>query len=974
MSAIGLLSPRAAFGLDPEKSLSQCTADVFGIRDGLAGSSIRAITQTADGYLWIGADGAVRRYDGARVDRLQMSRLEELIGVAALGNQLVAVRPSADPVCVMGGGGLGPCAAGSAGLPAGTRLSAVDRQPRGGALWLAGPTTLHQLAEGRPARIVGLAGHSFGAIRAIHEDRRGRLWIGASHGLFVGAAGGPPETFALHPGSREPDGASVRSIFESPSGRLWVLSDDHLQRIDGDVTETFRPPDELADSPRTQVIEDSDGNVWMGTQSGLLRFRDGRFWRFTKRDGLPDDDVTALYEDRERSLWVGTRSGALAQFTDRTAAQGGGPPGLHDAAIESVTDDAEGALWFASWLGLTRWKDGHAQNFKVIDGPTQQHLYAVVAGIPGTLWVGTQVGLVSFRWREGNARLWPGPRVVTVALDAAGTVWLGTDQGLARLHDHEIQPVPPEPGFTPGQVRAIAPDDHGLLWVTTEAGLARVSGGRLRRAQSELGGTPAADRGIHREPDGTLWFGAGTSLVRRRQEQWRIFTAADGLPADPIFQVLPDDAGSLWLATSRALVRISRGALEDRDRRGPVATLSLESSDERREIAVRRSRSPGAVRTRDGRLWFASLRGVVSIDPRRVRTNRLPPPVRIEKAIVDGRPAAGDGRGFPPGPGTLEFHFAGLTLVEPQKAQHRYRLEGFDRHWIEAGPRRVAYYTNIPPGHYVFRVQAANADGVWNEAGASLELRLLPHFYRTTWFYVVCGLALLVMGLSIYRMRLHRLRGQFLAVFGERTRVARELHDSLLQGMAAAALELENVREALPPAATVAAARLAAVEDALSASLDETRRLVWDLRDHAAPSNDLGLALSRLGARLTEGKPVTCTVEVEGEAPLLPPDVQGGLFRIAQEALNNALRHAGARHLEVQLDYRDAGFITLAIGDDGQGFTPEEAAGVSSGHFGLTGMRERAHRMGGELEVRSAPGLGTRLVVRLPALQKRSER
>jgi signal transduction histidine kinase len=359
-----------------------------------------------------------------------------------------------------------------------------------------------------------------------------------------------------------------------------------------------------------------------------------------------------------------------------------------------------------------------------------------------------------------------------------------------------------------------------------------------------------------------------------------------------------------------------------------------------------------------------------------VRANPLPPPVLIEKAIVDGRPAPGDGRGFPPGPGTLEFHFAGLTLIEPQKAQHRYRLEGFDRQWIEAGPRRVAYYTNIPPGHYRFRVQAANADGVWNQAGASLDLRLLPHFYRTTWFYLVCGLALLVMGLSMVRMRLHRLRGQFLAVFGERTRVARELHDSLLQGMAAAALELENVREALPAGADVAAARLAAVEDALSASLDETRRLVWDLRDHAATSNDLGLALSRLGARLTAGKPVTCTVEVqgEGEAPLLPPDAQGSLFRIAQEGLTNALKHAGAQHLDLQLDYRDEGFITLTISDDGQGFTPEEASGVSAGHFGLTGMRERARRLGGDLEVHSAPGAGTRLVVRLAALQKRSER
>jgi signal transduction histidine kinase len=485
------------------------------------------------------------------------------------------------------------------------------------------------------------------------------------------------------------------------------------------------------------------------------------------------------------------------------------------------------------------------------------------------------------------------------------------------------------------------------------------------RAQALLGEAGLAERGLYRDDDGTLWFGAGSTLVRRRQGRWHFFTAADGLPGDAIYQPLSDRKGFLWLATSRGLVRLEKRQLEQiaAGQRVRVTAVSFDTSEDRRELAARRSRSPGAWRASNGRLWFATMRGAASIDPGRVPVNLLPPPVVIEKAVVNGRAVRPPGQNtFPPGPGNLEFHFAGVTLVEPQKAAHSYRLRGFDRDWIEAGARRVAYYTNIPPGRYRFEVRASNADGIWNQSGAALELRLLPHFYRTTGFYLVVAMVVLAVGLALYRLRLGRLRGQFLAVFAERNRMARELHDSLLQGMAAAALEIGNVRDQIGPGP--AASRLEVVENVLSASLVETRRLVWNLRDGAGPSEDLGQTLWRLAARLSEGRPVTCTMDAQGRARPLPQLVQTGLFRVAQEALTNAIKHAGATRIDLRLIYEPEA-VVLSVIDDGRGFDVERVADDRPGHFGLLGMRERARTLGAELAVTSREGRGTAVILRL---------
>jgi signal transduction histidine kinase len=635
-----------------------------------------------------------------------------------------------------------------------------------------------------------------------------------------------------------------------------------------------------------------------------------------------------------------------------------------------VAEDATGTLWLGSHEGLTRWRAGEERTFGAGDGLPGTFVTAVLPDAAG-VWVGTDHGLA--RLSEGRIEAIGGEDAVSALyLDGDGTLWVGTEHGLARLAGRRLERVPDQADFQAGPVRGIQRDRHGVLWVATAGGLARMEKEVLVRVREDLVNLRHA-RALHVDPTGALWIGtARNGLIRIQDGRTQVFGPAQGLAFDQLYQMLTDDQGYLWVGTSRGMLRLDRNALDQvaRGQRRRIDPIWLDTSDDRRDVAATRSRQPGAWKSRDGRLWFATDQGLVTIDPRRLRLDTVPPPVWIEDLQVDGRTAPRDEPHlFPPGAGNVELHFAGVTLLEPTKVAHRYRLDGYDDHWVDAGPRHVAYYTNLPPGHYRFRVQARNVDGVWNEQGDSVELALAPHLYQRAWFY---GLVALVVGglvLAAHRARLGRLRARYQAVLAERGRVARELHDSLLQGMSAAAMQLYSLRKKLNPAAPprppeVLARELQAIEEVVTAGLEETRRFVWNLREPSA-GEPLPAALEKLVERLTDKGPARGEVVVEGKVVPVPGDVAGELSRITQEAVSNALKHAEARHITVRLCYEEGG-VQLSITDDGRGFDPDQAPGAGTGHFGLLGIRERAARLG-QLSVESRPGQGTRIVVTVSA-------
>jgi signal transduction histidine kinase/ligand-binding sensor domain-containing protein len=965
-----LAFPRSAVALDPGKTLSQCTVDIWQVRDGLPGTTVRGITQTADGYLWINVAGGVARYDGARVTRLEAPRSIELqmfdVQDMFLGEDgaLWFAPAYSDPLCLRRES-LTRCLSTSLGLAVADRLTSVAAH--GDQIWAASRNRLVSYAHGVRGFDASYSQLPFGRVNIIRYDRAGRLWIGTVNGLYREKSG----AFEPVVGPGGPVSGSVSSIFETPAGRVWAVSTNWLARIDGERVAVIGHRDGLPAARPSQVIEDRDGNIWLGTEAGLVRYRDGRFVTFDQKDGLPDDKVTALFEDREGSLWVGTRAGGLAQFTERTLVTRAGPP-LVDKIPETVAEDEDGALWVGTrWSGVIRWKDGEGQRYTTAEELPNNHVTTVYPG-HGEVWIGTSTGLA--RWRQGHLDQ-PVPvtsNVSSLYRDHAGTLWIGRENGsLARWQDGKLDAIPPPDKGRWGQIRGIQEDDQAHLLVLAVGGMARVDNNRLIRVSPDNGPSTVWGRAMHRDPQGTVWVGTiGSGLLRLEQGRFHSFGAQEGIVPDQLYQVLVDDEGFVWAGTNRGIIRVSKQSLIDveRGRRQRADLVTFERSDNRRDVNAARVHQPGAWKCRDGRLLFVTDEGLVTIDPRRLRANPVPPSVLVQEAIVDGhRARRGERNRFPPGPGNLELHFAAITLLEPEKAVHRYLLEGFDSRWVDAGTRRVAYYTNIPAGHYRFRVQASNADGLWNESGDAIEFYLTPHFYRTGWFYGLVGLGVMSLGLWFHRSRLARVRAEALATAAERARVARELHDSLLQEMSGVAMMINAVRTTLPTAAAGAAEKLTKIESTVTASLAETRRYVWDLRDPPEKSenaSDLEQGLARLVAK-TGGQGVECTVRREGEAVPLPGAVAEELLRMAQEALANAVKHARARYIRVRLCY-DKAAVRLVVSDDGRGFDPDAVVAAQAGHFGLVGLRERAKRLGATLNLDSRPGRGTTVEVTVP--------
>jgi signal transduction histidine kinase len=974
LCALGL-SP-AARAIDPAKPLGQCALVAWRARDGLPGPWIRAIAQTADGYLWVATYGGIVRYDGARFVPIGSTRLfpsaNDIADLTVAPDGRLWISPSNGPPLCPRGEELESCLPRGLRLPAGARLTAVLPE-RDGSAWIATRDDLFHLAGGHLVRLGAMMDRKgvvppllpFGRVVALRR-RAGELLLATDRGLFraVGAS--------FEPVSGLPEGA-VDALAVGAGDTLWMAAPRTLVRAQGAAPIQASLHAEGWPTGRVSgLIEDRHGNVWIAGASGLTRFRDGRFHTFTEADGLPDGDVTAVFEDREGALWVGTRGGGLAQFTDRTLDTHAVPAELRREMITSLSEDGAGAVWLATRAGAVRLEHERAQRFTTAEGLPSDTVNSVLPDPSGGMWIGTSKGLV--HWQKGQVDprpLYDGS-VYALHLDRTGALWIGGQDVVLRWQGAKLDRFGMQPGLK-GMVRAIGRDDAGEMWLGAIGGLGHLQGDRFVEVPTVDGARIVTTRAIVVDRGGTLWISSNAGLLARAKGRFRLLAGADPALIGQIYQVFAEESGHLWVGTTRGLSRLDPRALwQPSSRMRPFSILSFDTSDRRRDATATATRQPGVWRMRDGRLWFSTDQGVLTIDPAHLPIDTLEPAVVIERADLDGHPASHQADNeLPPGPGNLEFHFSTITLVDAHRAQHRYRLEGFDRDWVDAGTRRVAQYTNIPPGHYRFRVQGSNADGVWNEAGDAVSFTLAPHFYATRWFYVLVGAALLGLTFAAYRMRLAGLRRAYLAAFAERSRVARELHDTLLQGMSAMGMQLRGVRRKLERTAPASARELESIEDMVTMSLDETRRFVWNLREQSSSIGDLGVALARLGDRLTQGRSVTCHTRVDGQIRPLPNGVQDQLFRIAQEAVANAVKHADAQFIEIALHF-EPNEVKLIISDDGRGFDPAAAQGAQAGHFGLLGMRERGAQLG-ELTIESQPGHGTRIQMTVPARQHEPE-
>ncbi len=689
--------------------------------------------------------------------------------------------------------------------------------------------------------------------------------------------------------------------------------------------------------PSTRIARATCGSALEA--AGLLELREQRFTTLTTADGLPADAVRTLLADKD-SIWAGTDGNGLAHLSGSAWQTLTTQQGLASNTILSLAAERDGSLAVGTPDGLSRLTNGHAapaqHSDTLPDDFVRSLLYDPADNSPqpagGSLWIGTRRGLAHQSatgltlWSRSNGL--GSDLVGALALDPAqpGALWIGTRGGLSHLENGRVSNLTTRDGLSSNIVTALYPDPSGALWIGTNGG--------------------------------------GLNLLRNGQIT-AFPSSSTGLP-EVIHSIVEDGRGNLWLGTPTGIYRVARPEL-DAFASHTIAQLNVSSYGVADGMRINECSSghPAAVRTSDGTLWFATLRGISVTNPEHQQENRLPPPVVIENVTIDDQPAPSIDRvTVNPSHTRLSLHYAGLSFVAPARVRYRYRLDGFDPKWIDAGARRVAYYTNIPPGHYTFHVLAANNDGVWNDTGASLEIRVLPHLWQTWWFRTLFGIALLLIGYQVYRMRVRNVELRFDAVLAERTRIAREIHDTLAQDIVGISVQLELVSRLLGTSVDAARTQLDAARGLVKSSLTEARSSIWNLRSAAGGANDLPARVNRAVSQAAANGPAKLRFQVRGTYRAAPPAVEDQLLRVSQEAVNNALHHSGASAIDVTLAY-DTRSVQLSVDDDGRGFVHDATRFVQGGHFGLQGMQERAAEIGGVLCIDTQPAKGTRISVRV---------
>jgi signal transduction histidine kinase len=975
--------------LDPSKRITQYQHKMWRVQDGLLPNIPDWVFQTDDGYLLVGGPSmGAFRFDGVR-----FAPWSPPIASANGNLRFLPAKTGGiwviDPHGVTRVKGKRTIAHFDLSGEPGTLSEDVD-----GSLWIA--QSYFPAESGPLCRITDLSVHCFGKNegmplqlgRAILPDGKGGVWIGSDTALAHWKSG-HSEIYEYKELKSSAGQIGVGSIVQGSDGSLWVgISDPGpglgLEKFDGRSSKPFITRN--FDSSKigvTALRMDRDQNLWVGTwTNGLYRIHGDTVDHFGKAEGLSSDTVTRLYEDREGILWVATSQG-LDSFWDKNVTTFSHSEGLLLDNVDSVMASRDGTVWLAQSGSLDYIRNGKVSSIRSGAGLPGSQVTSLLEDRAGQIWVGVDDGL--FIYKDHHFRRLPEPShrplgmIAGITEDADGNIWAecaSHPRKLVRIRDFHVQEE-----FSSSQVpagHALAADPKGGIWVSTVAGdLARFQNGALQTFPLKLKGD--IPRQIEAEPDGSVLVAApNDGLFSLRNGDIQRLTKKNGLPCDGVLAFIRDDQKNWWLEAPCGYLSIADSEMQ-RWWAHPDTVVQYQLFDTLDGALTHKVDFNPAATSPDGRLWFATVL-VQTIDPRHLLFNKLPPPVHIEQIIADhqAREVDSDANlnvGLPPRVRDLEIDYTALSLVAPQKVRFRYKLEGRDTGWQEPGTRRQAFYTDLRPGKYRFHVIACNNDGVWNEEGASLDFNITPAWYQTNWFRVACAATFLLLLWLIYQLRLRQLRHEFSigleARVNERTRIARELHDTLLQSFHGLLLRFQTVYALLPSRPEEAKQSLGSVIDQAAQAITESRDAVQGLRSSTIESNDLAAAIRSFGEELladeTNRDPAVFHVQVEGTPRDLNPILRDEVYRIACEALRNAFRHAKARQIEAEIRY-DGGHFGLRVRDDGKGIDPTVLGGDGrQGHYGLHGMRERAEVVGGKLTVWSDLNSGAEVELSIPA-------
>lgn len=992
-----------AFFLATGNASADYRFDVWTADLGLPQNSVRAIVQSADGYLWVATQDGLARFDGVRFTVFNKANTPSISD-----NRIRALYEDRESNLWIGlddghlvrfhRGVFTPLGM-QDGLP-GVSIQAISGGDDG-SLWVAANDAFFFRKNGRfqPDPVASAALPNRDLIRG---HRPGIIWTSNQFGVQIFSRG---KLTTLGSTNGLPT-LRINHIDEDQHGNWWLATEDAglLKVRGGKVVKTFTQRDGLPTnclriragsiSPAI-ACEDHDGNLWViGAGPWLGCLKDGAFTAYPSTNTLTSQTlplapgqlasfINVLFEDREGNLWIGTEGCGLIRAREQNVNAVSATQGLHAVNIYPVFEDRAGSVWLGAWgLGLARVKDGAVTNFAL--GLPNADVTALCQDRAGRLWVGTMGGVFIFQEDKINLG------VVTTALanqpvraiceDHNGGLWFGAEAALFSYRNGELSSFTERDGLAKGYITAIIEDQNGALWFGGSGGLTRLAHGHFT-TWTERDGLPSDRvRSLYQDSDGILWLGTSDGgLARFRDGKFTHYTTKEGMFDNGVFQILEDASGNLWMSSNRGIHRVSKRELNEfaDGRRPSITSIAYGKSDGMLNPECNGGCWPSGVKTRDGRLWFPTQDGVAIINPERVPANTSPPPVVVEAFLLDRQPLSLHSTvRVPPGKANIEIHYTGLSFVNSERLRFKYRLADDDA-WTDAGTRRTAYFSPLTPGKYTFRVCAANSDGVWNETGASLAFVVLPAWYQTWWFRSSGVLAIAGLSTFVYRRRFARLeraraaeqdfsRRLMESQEQERKRLAAELHDSVGQNLLViknrAVMALEHSSD---PGRM--SQQITEVSNMASHALREVRSMAQDLRPFQLDEMGLTKAILVMTRRLAESSKIqfhTDLSELDGE--LLKED-EIHFYRIVQELLTNIVKHSNATEANVTI--RKAGPVLRAlIQDNGCGFDANGSVSETprQSGFGLRSIRERARTLRGRLEFHSVVGEGTTVLIEVP--------
>jgi ligand-binding sensor domain-containing protein len=753
-----------AAALDPARALTQYVRDAWGLKEGLPQLSVPAMAQTSDGYLWLATEEGLVRFDGLRFTVFDE---ENLHGLRSRSIEALAV--AADGALWIGtnGGGVGRLQGGVV-TPGGSPPDLANEvvlsilAEKTGDVWVGTKRGgLAQLHGGSWRRYRTADGMPSDEVMNLERAADGGVWVGTSAGV-ARVKGGSVRRYDISGGA-----SAVDALRLDLQGRVWLGARGRgLFRLEGDQFEVVAGTQEIANKSVLAILDDRDGNLWLGTDAGLRRWANGRLVAFGPRGGQAADTVLSLWEDHQGALWAGTLGTGLTRFRDGDFATYSTEESLPHDFVRSVSEDARGDVWIGSrGGGLARLREERITPWGSAEGVPHSFVYAVLSTRDGSLWVGTYgAGLIRLRGGKATAfkRAQGLPSEIVRALyeDSSGTLWVGCEGGgLARWDGTSFRTYTARDGLADDTVYAVLEDRRSDLWVATNEGLSRMRNGAFTTYRTTEGLSGNLVRSLYEDASGALWIGTLTGLSRLHEGRIFSFWRKQGI-ADAVFAILEDGQGRFWLSGNRGVLQVRRAELESvaAGQADRVRSRLFGAADGLKSPECNGGVQPAGWKARDGRLWFATMKGAAVVDPSRLRARSRPPAPILEAASADGRSV--DLRGaarVPPGDGRLELTYTSASLSDPEALRFLFRLDGFDRDWVDAGHRRVAYYTNLPPGRYRFRLKACGPDDTCSDEVTSAELQLAPRFVQTWAFVVLCSLGAALAAWSGHRYRVRRL-------------------------------------------------------------------------------------------------------------------------------------------------------------------------------------------------------------------------